>query len=80
MTPLDNALIGRPHFSNSRNAKWIVHELTRKKARAHWATARKFVQVRSHALFWHAYTGKRLCAPGGKWAERDRVEFSVAFI
>ena len=45
-----------------------------KKARAHWATVRKFVQKRSHALFWYAYTGKQLCAPGGKWAERDRVD------
>lgn len=79
MSPLDNARMGRPNFSNERNAVWIQHELRRKKARAHWATVRKFVQKRSHALFWHAYVGKQLCAPGGKWAERDGVDFAVHF-
>jgi len=56
--------------------------LKRKRALLHWATARVFVHmylVRPYVLFWHTYVGARLCAPGGKWAERDRVAFEEEF-
>jgi len=53
----------------------------RKLARLHWATVRVQVRlVRPYALFWYAYAGKQLCAPGGKWADRDRVAFEEEFI
>ena len=56
--------------------------LKQKRARLHWATARVFVHmylVRPYVLFWHTYVGERLCAQGGKWAERDRVAFEEEF-
>jgi len=57
--------------------------LKRRRARLHWVTAREFVNVylvRPYALFWHEYVGERLCAPGGKWVERDRAAFEDEFI
>ena len=63
-------------------AEWALFGLKTHKARAHWAIARAFVQVyrvRPYALFWHAYAGEILCAPGGKWAERDRAAFEAEF-
>ena len=34
--------------------------------------------VLSYAFFW--YTGKLPCAPGGRWATRDRAAFEAEFI
>ena len=36
--------------------------------------------VRPYALLWLEYACKRLCAPGGKWAERDSAAFEKEFI
>ena len=36
--------------------------------------------VRPYALVWLEYAGKRLCTPGGMWAERDRAAFEKEFI
>ncbi len=59
---------------------WLEQaQLKKARARRHWASARTFVQVYPYALFWHAYVGKQLCAPGGKWAERDRAAFEEEF-
>ena len=60
----------------------ILGNLKRKRSRLHWGTARAFVLVflvRPYALFWHAYVGEQLCAPGGKWAARDRAAFEEEF-
>ncbi len=54
-------------------------QLKKTRARRYWATARVFVQVYPYALFWHAYVGKQLCAPCGKWAEGDRAAFEEEF-
>ena len=35
--------------------------------------------IRAHFFVWYAYTGKKLCAPGGKWAKRDMIAFEAAF-
>ena len=40
---------------------------------------RAFVHVYPYAIFWHAHACTQLCAPGGKWAERDRAAFEEAF-
>ena len=66
-----------------RAATHTLGKLKRERTRLCWATARAFVQVylvRPYALFWHAHVGEQLCAPGGKWAERDRAEFEDEFI
>ena len=55
--------------------------LKEKLVKHYWATARAFVdkyRIRPYALFWHEDAGKSLCAPGGKWAVRDRGEPPVA--
>ena len=57
-------------------ARTIAHAY----ARYNWAKVRDFVQTRSHALFWYTCVGKRLCAPGGAWAARDRAAFEEEFI
>ena len=66
-----------------REATHALGKLKRERTRRRWGTARAFVHiylVRPYALFWHAYVGEQLCAPGGKWAERDRAEFENEFI
>jgi hypothetical protein len=70
-----------PRCNGSTELVAWLEQAQLKKARAccHWATARAFVQVYPYALFWHAYVGKQLCAPGGKWAERDRAAFEEDF-
>jgi hypothetical protein len=60
----------------------ILGNLKRRRARLHWATARAFVHVylvRPYAFFWYEYAGKQLCAPGGRWAKRDRTAFEAEF-
>jgi len=69
------------HYMVRCAARTTLGILKRKLARLHWATARVQVRlVRPYALFWDAYVGKQLCAPGGKWAERDRVAFEEEFV
>jgi hypothetical protein len=54
---------------------------TIKKSRAieRWTKARYFVKVYPYAIFWHEHVGESLCAPGGKWAQRDRIAFEEEF-
>ena len=61
-------------------AEWTLLWFKTHKARSHWARARAFVHVRPFALFWYEYVGESLCAPGGKWAARDRVAFEELFV
>ena len=49
------------------------------RARRRWSMVRTFVQVYPYAIFWHAHACTQLCAPGGKWAERDRAAFEDEF-
>ena len=51
----------------------------RARARRHWAKARAFVHIYPYALFWHTSMCEQFCAPGGKWAERDRTAFEADF-
>ncbi len=63
-------------------AREALRCLKRMRARLHWATARAYVHmrlVRPYALCWNEYVGERLCAPGGKWRERDRAAFEDEF-
>jgi len=53
--------------------------LKRKRVRLHWATARVY-RVRWYGRFWYEDVLVKLCAPGGKWAERDRAAFEAEFI
>jgi HEAT repeat protein len=54
--------------------------LKRKLVRLRWANVCAFVHlVRPYAIFWYAYAGEQLCAPGGKWAARDRIAFEEDF-
>lgn len=36
--------------------------------------------ARPYAICWNEFVGERLCAPGGKWAERDRAAFEDEFM
>jgi len=58
---------------------YLAAQMSKERARRHWATARAFVHMYPYALFWHTYACKQLCAPGGTWAERDRVAFENDF-
>ena len=76
-----NILTQRYPHAHKAAAKTLGN-LKRRRARLHWATARAFVQVylvRPYAFFWYEYTGKQLCAPGGRWAKRDRTAFEADF-
>ncbi len=33
----------------------------------------------TYATFWYKHVGKQLCAPGCKWANRDRAAFEDEF-
>jgi hypothetical protein len=41
--------------------------------------ARHRVLVRSVALFWYGLAAERHCAPGGRWAECDRLAYEAEF-
>jgi len=56
-----------------------LRNLKRKRARLHWATARVY-RVRWYGHCWYECALEKLCAPGGKWAERDRAAFEAEFI
>ena len=59
---------------------WLANERLKKlRTRAHWAAVRAMYFVRPYALMWHTYVGQQLCAPGGKWAENDRITFEEEF-
>jgi len=61
------------------HAEAILRIMKQRRARLHWATARMY-RVRWYGRFWYEYTLEKLCAPGGKWAERDRAAFEAEFI
>jgi len=66
-----NILIDADYYTRNM-ATIALDKLKRQCARLHWATARVY-RARPYARFLHEYVGEQLCAPGGKWAERDRV-------
>ena len=75
-------LLNDANYSVRDEARYALDNTKKKLVRFHWETARAFVHVyvvRPYALFWYEYTGKQLCAPGGKWAERDRAAFEADF-
>jgi hypothetical protein len=45
----------------------------------HPELARHRVIARGVAFFWYGITAERHCAPGGRWAERDRLAFLADF-
>jgi len=58
--------------------KYALDNLKKKLVQFHWATVRAFVYlIRPYAMFWYEYTGKQLCAPGGKWAARDCAAYEA---
>ena len=61
--------------------RWMEKQAQYKRARArhHWATARAFVNVYPYALVWQDHACRQLCAPGRKWADRDRAAFEEDF-
>jgi HEAT repeat protein len=62
-------------------SSWVISalpRLKRKLAQMHWATMRVY-RVSWYGDFWYTEALKSLCAPGGKWAERDRVAFEAEF-
>jgi HEAT repeat protein len=74
-----NALGQLPPEERTRAQQRAKDIKIKARARRHWATARAFTKKRSHALFWHAHTGKKLCAPSGKWAKRDMAAYEREF-
>ncbi len=80
MLAASNALGQLPPEDRTRAQERARDIKMKKRARHHWATARAFSKTRSCALFWHAHTGKKLCAPSGKWAERDHAAFEHDFM
>ena len=60
-------------------AKCALDSLQKQLVQFHWATVRDLCRVRPYALFWHEYTGKQLCAPGGMWEGIDRASFEAEF-
>ena len=73
-TPIDDA-----RRQNAELAAWLKTV----RARRHWAEARALGRATTGAFacasFWHAHVGELLCAPSGKWAERDRAAFEEDF-
>jgi len=68
---------GAPAYGASTET---LGNLNRTRVRLHWAKARREVLlVRPYAFFWYEYAGKQLCAPGGRWAKRDRTAFEAEF-
>lgn len=63
------------------SAIWLEEQAQLKTARvrSNWAKARAFVRVYPYAIFWGEHSCVQLCAPGGKWAERDRAAFEADF-
>ena len=74
-TPIENAR----RYGRTELAAWLAMA----RARRHWAEARALGRATTGALacafFWHAHVGEQLCAPGAKWAERDRAAFERDF-
>jgi hypothetical protein len=65
------------------DASAALRHLKRMRARLHWTTMRAYMHtriVRPYAICWNEFVAERLCAPGGKWAERDRAAFEDEFI
>jgi len=60
---------------------WLEEQAQLKTARIrrNWAKARAFVRVYPYAIFWGDHSCLQLCAPGGRWAERDRAAFEADF-
>ena len=87
LTPHLDAIIGlftnlRTGVANERirdMAKIALPKLKQMRARLNWVTARMY-RVRWYGLCWYADVLVKLCAQGGKWAERDRAAFHAEFI
>jgi len=60
-------------------AKIALPKLKQMRARLNWATARVY-RVRWYGRCWYEDVLVKLCAQGGKWAERDRAAFEAEFI
>lgn len=75
-------LLDDENYRTRREAEYALVNLKKKLVEYYWATARAFVdkyRIRPYALFWHEDACKSLCAPGGKWAVRDRAAFEAEF-
>ena len=58
----------------------LASDIERKsRAMNRWSNVRAFVQVYPYAIFWYERACKSMCAPGCKWAERDRAAFEEDF-
>ena len=77
---IDNALKYAQRRGQIELADWLTLErLKKSRAHRHWALMRAAIRVRPYALFWYMYVGTKMCAPGGKWAAHDRVNFEADF-
>lgn len=56
-------------------AKWLKEKTD---ARRNWKAVSASVNAFQYALFWQ-YVCKKNCAPGGKFAKRDRAAFEEEF-
>lgn len=45
------------------------------RGRSNWSKTSAHFHLRSYAIFWQEHVCKKLYAPGGKGAKRDRDEF-----
>jgi len=75
---------GRFCWRSREFANWIkVAELQQEGARRRWATVRAFVhafaKVYPYAIFWQEHVCKKLYAPDGKGAKRDRAAYVDEF-
>lgn len=75
-TPIDVAR----NLGHADLVVWLEHAQQMKaRVRRLWLTAKALATVYPYAIFWYCYVGKQLCAPGGKWAKRDRAAFVHEF-
>jgi len=77
---IDDAFKHAKQHGRIELSDWLaIERLKKARARQHWALMRAVCQVRPYALFWYKYVCTQMCAPGGKWAEHDRVNFEEDF-
>ena len=72
MSPVGTAHRGGSHVL----AKWLKDKTS---ARKNWMAVSASVNAFQYALFWQEYVCKQNCAPGGKFAKRDRDAFEAEF-
>lgn len=79
-TPTNSNYMQSVHYRSSLAVR-DASEHGGARARHHWAIARAFGNMCASANFRYAHTQvcKQLCAPGGKWEERDRAAFEADF-